>query len=194
MQILCVFTKNRFQIRARGPILRLGAGLTQAKTEGRTSMKTQPNTGGFLCIFLIFGVSQSCPDLGEMGPKSGPGGSKIDPGDSKIDPGGSEIDPGASPERPKTETSGQNVHRELPESVPGAFFEASSIFLVRKGLPKRVLKTRFFSKNRSKGRYGSGNCDFLQKCGSAANTAWRESKWLSGRSRINKNRSRRVKN
>ena len=34
---------------------------------------------------------------------------------------------------------------------------------------------------------------FLEKCGSAANTAWRESKWLSGRSRIDKNRSRRVK-
>ena len=63
----------------------------------------------------------------KMGPKSGPGGSKIDPRGSKIDPGGSKIDPGASPERPKTETSGEEVHRELPESVPGAFFEASSI-------------------------------------------------------------------
>ena len=73
----------------------------------------------------------------KMGPKSGPGGSKIDPGGSKIDPGGSKIDPGASPERPKTETSGEEVHRELPESVPGAFFEASSIFWVPKGLPKR---------------------------------------------------------
>ena len=57
-----------------------------------------------------------------MEPKSGPGGSKIDPGGSKIDPGDSKIDPGASPERPKTETSGEEVHRELPESVPGAFF------------------------------------------------------------------------
>ena len=66
------------------------------------------HAGGFLCIFA------------KMGPKSGPGG-------SKINPGGSKIDPGASPERPKTETSGEEVHRELPESVPGAFFEASAI-------------------------------------------------------------------
>ncbi len=73
--------------------------------------------------FALFGQAYA-----KWGPKSGPGGSKIDPGGSKIDPGGSKIDPGASPERPKTETSGEDVHRELPESVPGAFFEASSIF------------------------------------------------------------------
>ena len=79
----------------------------------------------------------------KLGPKSGPGGSKIDPGGSKIDPGGSKIDPGASPERPKTETSGEEVHRELPESVPGAFFEASSIFSLQKGLQKGSKREAF---------------------------------------------------
>ena len=53
----------------------------------------------------------------KWGPKSVPGG-------SKIDPGGSKIDPGASLEQPKTETSGEEVHRELPESVPGVVWGA----------------------------------------------------------------------
>ena len=99
------------------------------------------------------------------------------------------------PNRPKMGRSecGPNLFLcgVCPEGAPDAL---RSMYVPKRGSEKGQKGRFFVPKSLQREVREQKLRFFLQKCRSAANTAWRESKWLSGRSRIDKNRSRRVKN